>query len=86
MDMVRCMLKAKQIPREFLVEVVATTIYILNRFPTKNLHLRVFGCITYAHVPNELRKKLDDKGEMCIFIRYNTNLKAYKFYNLEKRR
>ena len=26
-------------------------------------HLRVFGCIAYAHVPYQLRKKLDDKGE-----------------------
>ncbi|RDX87465.1 hypothetical protein CR513_31061, partial [Mucuna pruriens] len=25
-------------------------------------HLRDFGCIMYAHVPNQLRKKLDEKG------------------------
>ena len=25
-------------------------------------HLNVFGCVAYAHVPDELRKKLDNKG------------------------
>jgi len=33
-------------------------------------HLRVFGCIAYAHVPNEKRRKLDDKSVKCIFIGY----------------
>ena len=23
-------------------------------------HLKVFGCVSYAHVPDELRKKLDN--------------------------
>ncbi|XP_025674246.1 uncharacterized protein [Arachis hypogaea] len=44
-------------------------------------HFRVFGCIAYAHVPDQLRKKLDDKGEKCIFIGYSTDSKAYKLYN-----
>lgn len=30
-------------------------------------HLNFFGCFAYAHVPNELRKKLDCKGEMYIY-------------------
>ena len=25
-------------------------------------HLKFFGCVAYAHVPNELRNKLDKKG------------------------
>jgi len=79
MDMVRCMLKAKQMSKEFWAEPVATAVYILNRCPTKSVqdktpkeawsrrrpsirHLRVFGCIAYAHVPDQIRKKLDDKG------------------------
>ena len=33
-------------------------------------HLRIFGCIAYAHIPDQKRKKLDDKGEKCIFIGY----------------
>ncbi|XP_072061988.1 uncharacterized protein [Arachis hypogaea] len=49
-------------------------------------HFRVFGCIAYAHVPDQLRKKLDDKGEKCIFIGYSTDSKAYKLYNLETKK
>ena len=25
-------------------------------------HLKVFGCIAYVHIPDELRSKLDPKG------------------------
>ena len=45
-------------------------------------HLRVFGCIAYAHVPDVLRKKLDDKAENYIFIGYSQVTKGYKLYNL----
>ena len=31
-------------------------------------HLKAFGCVAYAHVPNELRKKLDKKGQKCILL------------------
>ncbi|MCI01736.1 retrovirus-related pol polyprotein from transposon tnt 1-94, partial [Trifolium medium] len=31
-------------------------------------HFRIFGCISYAHVPNEKRTKLDDKSVKCVFI------------------
>lgn len=89
MDMVRCMLKAKKMPKEFRAEAVATVVYILNRCLTNSIrdkmlekawsgrrpsikHLKVFGCITYAYVLDQLKKKLDDKGEKCIFIGYNT--------------
>ena len=34
-------------------------------------HLKIFGCIAYVHVPNELRSKLDSKAEKCIFIGYS---------------
>jgi hypothetical protein len=44
-------------------------------------HLRTFGCIAYAHVPSELRKKLDDRSEKCIFTGYSETSKAYRIYN-----
>ncbi len=34
-------------------------------------HLKVFGCIAYVHVPDELRTKLDLKAEKCVFIGYS---------------
>jgi len=44
-------------------------------------HFRVFDCVAYAHIPKELRRKLDDKSEKCIFLGYNEHSKAYKLYN-----
>jgi hypothetical protein len=44
-------------------------------------HLRTFRCIAYAHIPSELRKKLDDKSEKCIFTGYSETSKAYRLYN-----
>ena len=41
-------------------------------------HLNFFGCVSYAHVRNELRRKLDKKGQKCIFIGYSEDTKAYK--------
>ena len=43
--------------------------------------MSVFGCATYAHVPNELRNKLDNKEVKCIFVGYKDESKAYKLYN-----
>ena len=49
-------------------------------------HLKNFGCVAYAHVPNELRKKLDKKGQKCIFVGYFEDTKAYKLYDLVTRK
>ena len=42
-------------------------------------HIKVFGSITYAHVPKAARSKLNDKAEKTIFIGYNHG--GYKLYN-----
>ena len=39
-------------------------------------HMKVFGCVAYAHVPDKLSKKLDNKGEKCIFVGENDESKA----------
>ncbi|MCO5557439.1 hypothetical protein L7F22_011003 [Adiantum nelumboides] len=44
-------------------------------------HLKLFGCIAYLHVPDELQTKLDPKAEKCIFIGYSLEQKGYKCYN-----
>ena len=44
-------------------------------------HMRIFGCVAYAHVLDELRKKLDNKGEKCIYVGYCYESRAYKLYN-----
>jgi len=65
MNMVRCMLKSKNLPSYLWGEVVSTTTYILNQSPTKRLegsleeawiglkldatYLEAFGSICYKH-------------------------------------
>ena len=83
MNMVRSMLKGRNLSNEYCGEEVSFVIYVINRSPTKSVisrvpkwawssmycsvsHLRVFGCVAYAHVPNEWRGKLDDKSEKWI--------------------
>jgi len=47
-------------------------------------HLRVFGYITYVHVPNEKRSKLDPKVEKCIFIQHSSEQKKnFKSFHSE---
>jgi hypothetical protein len=44
-------------------------------------HLIFFGCVTYAHVPDDVRRKLDNKGQKCIFVGYSEETKGYKLYD-----
>ena len=44
-------------------------------------HLKVFRCIGYVHVPDELRTKLDLKAEKCIPVGYSLEQKGYQCYN-----
>jgi hypothetical protein len=45
----------------------------------------VFGCTAYAHVPNQLRQKLDEKAETMIHVGYSVRSKAYRLYNPQTR-
>ena len=49
---------------------------------TSFTHLRIFGSVSFAHIPDELKIKLDKKSEHCIFTGYSEQHKAYKLYNL----
>ena len=45
-------------------------------------HLKVFGCVAYAHVPNQLRKKFDPKSEPYIFVGYSNESKGYRLFDV----
>jgi hypothetical protein len=39
--------------------------------------LRIFRCVAYAHLTEEMRKNLDDRSEKCVFVGYNEDSKEY---------
>lgn len=46
--------------------------------PVDLTHLRVFGCLAYAHVPKELRKKLSARSQPGVFVGYDDCSKAWR--------
>jgi hypothetical protein len=44
-------------------------------------HFRMFGWITYVHVSDEKRSKLDPKTKKYIFIGYSLEQKGYRCFN-----
>lgn len=44
-------------------------------------HFIIFGFIAYAHVPDQRRTELEEKGVKCIFLGVSDHSKAYKLYN-----
>ncbi|MCO5567281.1 hypothetical protein L7F22_020971 [Adiantum nelumboides] len=53
----------------------------LHKVKPKVHHLRVFGCLAFTHIPDDKRKKLDDKSRRCILVGYSDVSKAYKLYD-----
>jgi hypothetical protein len=49
-------------------------------------HFKVFGCIALAHVPDSLRKKLDDKSMVCVHLGISEESKACKLYDPIKKK
>ena len=40
-------------------------------------HLRMFGCVSWAHIPDDYRNKLDAKSHAYIMKGYSKDSKAY---------
>lgn len=87
--------------KEMWGEAIYFSAYTCNRSPTSSKsktpielwegrkpninNLKVFGSIAYRHVPPELRRKLDPKGEKLIMVGYAPN-GAYRLWDEEKRK
>jgi len=99
LNMLRCMLKGKNLPKYLWGKAFITATYMLNRAPTRRLasltleeawsgmkpdvaHLRIFGSLCFKHNPNQLRRKLDDKGIPLVLIGYHST-GGYKLFDPE---
>jgi len=49
-------------------------------------HMRVFGCIAYAIMPDEKRGKLDAKGTKCLFLRNFEGTKSYRLMCVQSKK
>jgi len=49
-------------------------------------HLRVWGCIAYAHVAQEKRSKFEAKAVKSIMIGYSESSKAWRLWDTERKR
>ena len=45
-------------------------------------HFKMFGCLTFSHVPFEKRTKLEPIAEKGIFVGYSETSKAFQIYIL----
>ena len=43
-------------------------------------YFRIFGSLTYSHVPSEKRTKLEPTAEKGIFVGYDETSKAFRIY------
>ena len=47
-------------------------------------HFRIFGSLCFRHIPDQLRRKLDDKGEQMILLGYHST-GGYKLFDLKSK-
>lgn len=94
MEMCRSMLFDSGLPNKYWGEGVMAANYLQNILPTKSRlnipfevwngykanveHIRVFGCNAYMHIPDEKRRKLDEKAKKLTFVGYEDGTKGYR--------
>ena len=49
-------------------------------------HFKEFGSVCYAHIPKQVRAKLDSKAQECLFLGYCATSKAYRLWSIHKRK
>ena len=94
--MVWSMLSNSNLPKSLWAKALKTTMYILNRVPTKAVpktpfelfkgwklslkYMRVWGCPSKVRIYNPQEKKLDPRTISGYFIGYAERSKGYRFY------
>ena len=44
-------------------------------------HLKVFGCVSYVHISDHVKNKLDSKSLKCTFISYGDEKFGYRLWD-----
>ncbi|RVW67425.1 Retrovirus-related Pol polyprotein from transposon TNT 1-94 [Vitis vinifera] len=100
-DMVRSMINHFTLLESLWGEAVKTTVYILNRVPSKAVaktpyelwtskkpsirYLHVWGCPVEARPYKPNEKKLDSRTMSCYFVGYSERSRGFKFYDPSSR-
>lgn len=100
-EMSRCMMSHAGSPPSFWAEAINTACYIRNRCVTKTngeipynlwtnkkptvMHFKVFGCKGYVLNKNPSKGKFESRSELCTFVGYSSESKAYRMWCQRKR-
>ena len=95
-EKVRCMISMSKLPESLWGEALLTSMYILNRVPSKAVpktpfelwtgrkpslnHFRVWGCPAEVKLYNPSETKLEPRTTRCYFVGYPETSKGYRFY------
>jgi hypothetical protein len=90
------MLSRSNLPKSLWIEALKMVVYILNRFPTKDVpkmpfelwkgwkpslrHMRIWVCPSKLRIYNPQEKKMDPRTISGYFIGYDEKSKGYRFY------
>lgn len=99
-DKARTILIDSKLPKDLWGEAIYFSAYVTNRSPTVSVevtpselwekrkpnvqHLRAFGSIAYAHVPKQIRTKLEPKGRKLIMVGYAPS--GYRLWDADKQK
>ncbi|GFS93301.1 retrovirus-related Pol polyprotein from transposon TNT 1-94 [Trichonephila clavipes] len=100
LDGIKTLLKSSEVPHKFWGEALLCFTYAWNRICHKDsnktpfekysgrkpsvLHLIPFGCLAYAGVPKQIRKKFDMRAKMGIMMGYAQRTKGHRIWLIDE--
>ncbi|GFW56587.1 retrovirus-related Pol polyprotein from transposon TNT 1-94 [Trichonephila clavipes] len=100
LDSIKTLLKSSEVPHKFWGEALLCFTYAWNRICHKDsnktpfekysgrkpsvLHLKPFGCLAYAGVSKQIRKKFDMIAKMGIMMGYAQRTKGYRMWLIDE--
>ncbi|GFV26440.1 retrovirus-related Pol polyprotein from transposon TNT 1-94 [Trichonephila clavipes] len=100
LDGIKTLLKSSEVPHKLWGEALLCFTYAWNRICHKDsnktpfekysgrkpsiLHLKPFGCLAYAGVPKQIRKKFDMRAKIGIMMGYAQRTKGYRIWLIDE--